>query len=412
MTSRFQHATLPNGLTIVAEVDPSAHTAAAGYFVKTGARDEDPSVMGVSHFLEHMMFKGTHDLSADDVNRAFDDRGAKNNAYTTNEMTCFYAHCLPEHLPTINQLLGRMLRPALRESDFDTEKGVILEEIAMYRDNPFWVLYEESVERYYTGHGLGQRVLGTTRTITDLSRDQMLAYFSSRYSPDNMAVALAGRLDFEAQVARIESLCGGWKPTGATRDPVAPAPARGDFTIREAKVGRSYMIAMAPGPSIRDERRYAAALLAQILGASDNSRLHWSLIETGIAEEAQASFDAHDGAGEYMIYASGDPGRAGEILDHVLTELDRLIESITPDDLERLRNKFTTAATLGGERPHDRMHRLGRLWLSLGEYRPLEQELDRINAVTLDELRAVAEAFPIRPMMIGRLLPAAEPGGD
>ncbi|HRJ50848.1 MAG TPA: pitrilysin family protein, partial [Phycisphaerales bacterium] len=188
MTSRFQHATLPNGLTIVAEVDPSAHTAAAGYFVKTGARDEDPSVMGVSHFLEHMMFKGTHDLSADDVNRAFDDRGAKNNAYTTNEMTCFYAHCLPEHLPTINQLLGRMLRPALRESDFDTEKGVILEEIAMYRDNPFWVLYEESVERYYTGHGLGQRVLGTTRTITDLSRDQMLAYFSSRYSPDNMAV--------------------------------------------------------------------------------------------------------------------------------------------------------------------------------------------------------------------------------
>ncbi|HRJ50836.1 MAG TPA: insulinase family protein, partial [Phycisphaerales bacterium] len=182
--------------------------------------------------------------------------------------------------------------------------------------------------------------------------------------------------------------------------------------IREAKVGRSYMIAMAPGPSIRDERRYAAALLAQILGASDNSRLHWSLIETGIAEEAQASFDAHDGAGEYMIYASGDPGRAGEILDHVLTELDRLIESITPDDLERLRNKFTTAATLGGERPHDRMHRLGRLWLSLGEYRPLEQELDRINAVTLDELRAVAEAFPIRPMMIGRLLPAAEPGGD
>ncbi|MCG3125083.1 MAG: putative zinc protease [Phycisphaerales bacterium] len=407
MAFSFHLARLANGLTVIAEVDPSAHTAAAGFFVKTGARDEDPVVMGVSHFLEHMMFKGTDDLTADDINRAFDDLGAKNNAYTTSEMTCFYGQCLPEHLHRINELLAKMMRPALRDSDFTTEKGVILEEIAMYRDNPFWVLYEEGIQRYYGEHRLGQRVLGTTETIAALSRAQMLDYFQSRYSADNTVVAIAGRMDFDACVRQIEDLCGGWQRTGAGRDLSTPVVQSGDFTLHDEKVSRAYQIAIAPGPSIEDERRYAAALLTQILGATDNSRLHWSIIETGIAEEAQASFDAHDGVGEYIIYASGDPDRAGEIWTCIKRELDGLIDSITPGDLERLRNKFATAATLGGERPHDRMHRLGRLWLHLGEYRPLEKELDRINAVTLDELREVYAMFPLRPTMHGKLMPKA-----
>src|SRR5690606_38952834 len=139
----FQHATLPNGLTVIAEVDPEAHTAAAGFFVKTGARDEASPLMGVSHFLEHMMFKGTDQRSAEELNRQFDLIGARNNAYTTSELTCFYASVLPERLLGAGgavDLLADMMRPALREEDFDTEKKVILEEIAMYEDNPFWVL--------------------------------------------------------------------------------------------------------------------------------------------------------------------------------------------------------------------------------------------------------------------------------
>jgi predicted Zn-dependent peptidase len=406
MAFTFHKHRLANGLTVIAEVDPSSHTAASGFFVKTGARDEDPAIMGVSHFLEHMMFKGTEDLTADDINRSFDDIGAKNNAYTTTEMTCFYAQCLPEHLARVNEMLARMMRPALRPSDFDTEKGVILEEIAMYKDNPFWVLYEEALERYYRPHRLGHRVLGTTETITALRRDQMETYFRERYSPDNTVVALSGRLDFDAALRQIETLCGSWTETGASRNGPAPRGGEDRFTLRDAKVSRAYVIAMCRGPAIDDERRYASALLAQILGASDNSRLHWALIEPGIAEEAQASFDAHDGIGEYVIYASGEPQRADEIWAGVQTQLDGLIDSITADDLERLRNKFLTAATVGGEKPHDRMHRLGRLWLHLGQHRPLEQELDRINAVTLDDLRSVYAAFPIRPTLVGRMLPA------
>jgi predicted Zn-dependent peptidase len=179
-----------------------------------------------------------------------------------------------------------------------------------------------------------------------------------------------------------------------------------DFTLRDEKVTRGYVLAMCDAPAIADERRYAAGILAQILGAPDNSRLHWALIEPGIAEEAQASFDAHDGFGEFFVFASGEPDRLEEIWSIIGRQLATLAGALVQDDIDRLLNKFVTGATIGGERPHDRMHRLGRMWTSLGRYMPLEQELDRLSAVTLNDLRAVHEAFPMTPVTIGRLLPA------
>jgi len=227
MDVTFKQATLANGLKVIAEVDPSSHSAAVGYFVKTGARDEESSVMGVSHFLEHMMFKGTPTRTAEQINQDFDRIGARNNAYTSAEMTCFHASVLPELLlgkGGANEILSDMLRPALRQSDFDTEKNVILEEIAMYEDNPFWVLYERVLEERYAikgqaMHALGHRVLGTKATITELRAEQMRAYFDHRYSADNTVIALAGKLDFDAAVAEIDQLCGKWRKTGAVRVP-------------------------------------------------------------------------------------------------------------------------------------------------------------------------------------------------
>ena len=161
MPVEFKHARLDNGLTIIAEVDPSAHSAAVGYFVRTGARDEPTPQMGVSHFLEHMMFKGTDKRSAERLNQDFDRLGARNNAYTSAELTCFHATVTPDRLTDVNDVLADMMRPALRDDDFTTEKGVILEEIAMYDDNPFWVLYEHAMEKFYGKHPIGHRVLGT-----------------------------------------------------------------------------------------------------------------------------------------------------------------------------------------------------------------------------------------------------------
>ncbi|MBS0196287.1 MAG: insulinase family protein [Planctomycetes bacterium] len=405
MPYQFRQATLPNGLTIIAEIEPSAHSAAAGFFVKSGARDESTEVMGVSHFLEHMMFKGTADMTAAELNQRFDEIGARNNAFTSNEITCFYAHVLPDAIRPCVDLLGRMMRPALNQSDFDTEKGVILEEIAMYKDNPFWVLYEACTEKHFGSHPLSHRVLGTNETITALQRDQMLAYFQSRYSADNTVVALAGRLDFEACVDQIAGLCGSWQSTRVGRDNRKPPTPGGHLDLTDPKITRGYVLAMCDAPPIADTRRYAAALLGQIFGAPDNSRLHWSLLETGLAEEAQASFDPHDGYGDFFVYASGEPERVGEIWETIQKELDGLRDSLTQGDIDRLLNKFVTGTTIGAERPHDRMHRLGRLWAYLGEYTPLEEELDRISRVTLKDLREVHEAFGFQPVTTGRLLP-------
>ncbi|MFO0831842.1 MAG: pitrilysin family protein [Phycisphaerales bacterium] len=402
----FQRHTLDNGLTVLADTDGAAQTSAAGFFVRTGARDEASGVMGVSHFLEHMMFKGTADLDAHELNRRFDAIGARSNAYTSNEMTCFYTHVLPEALPEGLELLGRMMRPALRQSDFDTEKGVILEEIAMYQDNPFWRLYEATVERHFGPHPMGHRVLGTPETVTAMQRGEMQGYFDARYSADNTVVALAGKIDFDRCVAGIERMCGDWPRTRAVRDSTPPVLAGGALEVRSEKVNRAYVLAFMRAPAFEDDRRYAAALLSQVLGLPDNSRLHWSLIEPGIAEEAQASYDPHDGLGEFFVYASGEPGRLEEIWSIMDAQLKGLAGSLTQDDIDRLLPKIVTGTTLGAERPHDRMHRLGRLYTYLHRYWSLEEELEKVSRVTLKDLRDLCESFPMEPVTVGRLLPA------
>ena len=406
MAIQFQHATLPNGLKVIAETDPDAHTAAVGFFVKTGARDEDSATMGVSHYLEHMMFKGTENRTAAEVDEQFDDIGADHNAFTTSEMTAFYAHCLPEHLDRAEEILADILRPALRQEDFDDEKSVILEEIAMYRDYPFWALYEQAIEVYYGPHPLGHRVLGTEQTVGDLDRPQMADYFNERYSADNTTIALAGPLDFDAVVQSLKDRCGHWLRTGTQRKYPANELKPNNFTTKSEKVNRHYLLMACPAPAANDERRYAAAMLAQILGESEGSRLYWALIETGLAEEAQAHFDARDGLGDYIVYCSCSPKDGEEVEKVVRREMDALADSLTEDDLLRVRSKIATGATLAGELPAGRMRRLGHLWTYLGEYRSLEEELERINAVTLDDLRAVHEAFPIQPLVTGRLTPA------
>ena len=405
MPIEFKHATLSNGLQVVAEIDPAAHSAALGFFVKTGARDEDSRVMGVSHFLEHMMFKGTAARSAEEVDQEFDNIGAEHNAFTTSEMTAFHVHTLPEHLDRAEEILSDLMRPALREADFDNEKKVILEEIAMYDDYPFWVLYERVMEQYYGDHPLSHRVLGTNDTITNLKRDQMMEYFVNRYSADNTVAAAAGKIDFIALVQRLSQHCGAWNVSRPSRLHRPPRLTPDKFTMTSESVHRHYMLMVSPGPAQQDDLRYAAAILSNILGAPGGSRLFWALIETGLAEEAQVQHDPRDGIGDYMIYASCSQENAAKVEQVIRDEIDALVDSLKQDDLERVRSKIATSITLHGELPAGRMKRLGRLWTYRGEYRSLESELARLNAVTLKELRHAWEAFPLQPVVVGHLTP-------
>lgn len=405
MPVTFRKTTLDNGLTILAEVDESAHTAAAGFFVRTGARDEARPLMGVSHFLEHMMFKGTERRSSDDVNREFDRLGARANAYTSSEITVFYAATLAENLAPAIDILGDMMRPALRDADFDTEKGVILEEIAMYKDDPVWVLYERLIEEHYGAHGLAHRVLGTPETISPLTSGAMRGYFSERYSADNTAVALAGRVDFDAAVKQIGALCGHWERTRADRQSAAPVVGGGDFRQTDARVARAYRMSVMAAPGWNDPMRYAAFVLAQLLGGSDNSRFHWALIEPGLAEEAEASYDPRDGIGDFRIFVAAEPAALDEVWTVAQREIQTVADASTADDVERIRAKLATGVTLAGERPEGRMQRLGQQWTYLRTYSTLEEELTRYQAVTLADVRAAAaRIFAGRPTT-GTLMP-------
>ena len=285
MAFEFRKATLPNGLTVIAETSGTAHTAAVGFFVKTGARDEPTPLMGVSHFLEHMVFKGTERRSAVDV-------------------------------------IADIMRPALRQADFDEEKGVILEEIAMYDDNPFWRLWEHANDRYFGAHPLGHRVLGTRDSVRAMTRDQMQAYFDERYTAGSTVVCAAGKVDFDALVAQVAAQCGGWRAGTVERKHPAFHPHEERTVVRMKQANRAYLSWMCPAPALADPRRYAASMVTQILGDTEGSRLYWALVETGVAEEAQAQYDGHDGLGEYVTYAACRPEDADRVEEIVRKEMD------------------------------------------------------------------------------------------
>lgn len=405
MPVTFRRAQLPNGLQIVGETDPTAHTASVGFFFRTGARDEATKLMGVSHFLEHMMFKGTAKRNAQQVNNDFDALGASHNAYTSSEMTAYYAHVLPEHLFPVTEVLADILRPALRVEDFNEERGVILEEIAMYEDQPFWVLYERAMELFYGTHPLSHRVLGTKESIQRLERDEMATYFRDRYSADNATLAIAGAVDFDRFVELARSLVGHWEATKPSRAFPTWNVTDREETIALKNTTRHYLLMAMPAPHVNDPWRYESTLLAHLLGDADGSRFHWALIETGLAEEASAQYDGRDGVGEFLVSAVCDPENAAEVESICQRELSAALTGLTDDDLLRARSKIATSVTLAGERPAGRMNRLGTIFAYQGEYCPLEEELARIDAVTIDRLSEYVKRWPLTPRLVARLRP-------
>jgi predicted Zn-dependent peptidase len=405
MSIDFRQQTLPNGLTVIAECDPDAHTSAVGFYVKTGARDESAELMGVSHFLEHMMFKGTARRTADDVNREFDEMGANYNAFTSHEMTVYYAAVLPEFLPRAVDLLGDMLRPALRDDDFGMERNVILEEIGMYEDRPTWRLQDAMVANHFRNHSLGFRVLGTTDTIRTMTAAQMRGYFEQRYSADNITVAAAGRIDFARLLDDVATATQSWRPTRAARTYQTPAHVACEVNMPDDKVTRHYVGLMCTAPSAQDELRYAARVLADIIGDDEGSRLYWSLIDPGLADEADFSFSPADQAGSFVGFASCDPKRAAEVEQRLTAAIDGVAGTIDPDEIVRVKNKLATSATLQGENPRGRMHLLGSQWTYLGRYAPLEEELQRLMAVTPEDMAALLAAHPLSPRTTVRLGP-------
>ncbi len=391
----FQHTVLANGLDIIGEHNPQAQSFAAGYFVKTGSRDEQEDIAGVSHFLEHMMFKGTKLRSAEDINREFDELGANYNAFTSDERTVYYGAVLLERREKLLDLLSDMMRPALRQADFDIEKNVILEEIAMYEDRPGFKVFEEGNKLFYGSHPLGNSVLGSPESIQNLRREQMLAYFNERYAPNNLILTVAGNYDWESVLAQVESLTASWQSHETKRNYPSLQTATGQRELLGENLKRVHVAAYAPGLSAQDPRRYAAAILAHCLGDSSGSRLYWSLVDNGLAESASLSHDSADGVGTFIGYLSTGPKelkQALEIFHNVLQGLDTV--PLRQDEWERAQRKLATSLTLQGETPFGRLMSLGSSYQYNQEYLSVQDVISRIMSASLADAVELLEDKP------------------
>ncbi|MBX7166886.1 MAG: insulinase family protein [Pirellulales bacterium] len=409
----FKRAQLDNGLEVIAECNPNAYTSAVGFFVQTGARDESDQVAGVSHFLEHMVFKGSERRTPDDVNRQFDELGASYNAFTSEESTVYYASFLPEYLERVVDIWSDILRPALRDADFDTEKQVIIEEIRMYEDQPPFGADEKCKAAFFGEHPLGRSVLGTIDSIGQLHADQMREYFRCRYSPRNIVLVAAGRIEFDRLVDLAARHCGHWLAAPAPREVVRAKPLVGFHAICKASATQQYVLQLSDAPAATDADRFAAKLLATVLGDDSGSRMYWELVDPGRADQASLGHYEYEGSGAFMTYLSCEPDLIADNLQRVL-DLFREAESdgITAAELDQAKNKINARVVLASERPRGRLFNLGSNWTHRREYRRVQDDLAAVDAVTLDDLRAVLAKYPLSrntTVTIGPLTTVAAP---
>jgi predicted Zn-dependent peptidase len=403
---RFHQTTLPNGLQVIAELNDRAHSVAAGFFVRTGSRDEGPELGGVSHFLEHMVFKGTARRDALAVSRDLDRVGAKHNAQTSEEDTVYHVTCLPEYLPRAFEVVADILRPSLRSEDFQTEKQVIVEEIRMYLDNPMMVAFEAAKEAHFAPHPLGQSVLGTVETIGALSADQMRDYFGSRYVPANIVLGVAGKTEWET-VLRLANLhCGEWFGGAAGRF-ATPAKGSGKFrALLREEDNQQTIVAVADAPPLESDDRYAAALLAAMLGDHTGSRLYWTLVDPGHADGAEVSYQDFNQAGVFFTFLSCDPDQAQANLGRIARAFRQVqSEGVSEVELTQAKNKVLARAVFRSERPMGRLMPLGFHWAYRHEYVSVERELELYSAVTTADVRRVVDRWPLLPLTMASVGP-------
>ncbi len=398
----FHTHRLPNGLQLIGETIPSSRSVSVGFYVKTGSRDETAPESGVSHFLEHMMFKGTPRRTALDVNRDFDRIGASYNAYTSEEVTAYYAAVLPEYLPSAVDILADILRPSLRDDDFATEKNVILEEIKMYDDQPGSMAWDHAKRIYYGSHRLGNSILGTRESVSALTRDQMHDYFGRRYVTPNTLVAVAGQFDWPAFVAMLESVTKGWPTGSAARTGLAAHTGPGGVhAVTKEGTAQEHVLCLASSVPAESMLRYEATTLAIAIGDDSGSRLHWELVDPGHVESASCGVDTSQGCGLLGTSFSCDPESAGDNLGTVRRVLGEVQKAnITAEELTQAKNKIASRVVRYSERPSGRMRALAGAWLYNDEFSDPDVELARYDAVSLDSLRNYLDHFPIDAMTV------------
>ncbi len=394
---------LSNGLQIVGQPMPDFESVAVSYYVHTGSRDEpDPSIAGVSHFLEHMVFKGTQTLDWQQITLEFNKIGAELNAFTSHEATVYYARVLGEYLERAVELLSDMMYPRLAESDFETEKEVIINEIARSEDQPYNMAYRRMMQTYFGAHPLGHDVLGTRESIRGLRVEQIRDYWQRRYGANNLILSIAGNFAWEHIVQLVEQHCSNWRTAEAGRDVDHYEPVQSIRRIMvDKKLKQQIMIIAMPSIDMQDPDYYAAVLGSSILGDSDGSRLYWNIYQKGLAESASAGIWAMEGTGILLMDANTRPEEAPKVLKLLHGELDSLLEDgVYENELRLAKDKWISSLVLSGESTFSRMRALASDWVTEGRLVSLDEEVERVEKVTTEDVMRALRRFPMRDKQV------------
>jgi predicted Zn-dependent peptidase len=406
-----RRSVLPSGVRILSEQVPGSQSATVGFWVAVGSRDEQPVTYGSTHFLEHLLFKGTATRTALDIAVSFDSVGGEHNAMTAKEYTCYYAKVRDRDLPMAVDVLADMFTSSLLDpGEFEAERGVILEELAMADDDPSDVVSERLFEAVFGDHPLGRPIGGSPQSITAVDREAVLAHYRANYRPQDLVITVAGAVDHADLVSRVEAALtqAGWD-LAVPAAPVERRAAAAGLIDRGAPLAlvtrpieQANLLLGVEGLPAGDPRRSTLVVLNSVLGGGMSSRLFQEVREKrGMAYSVYSFASSYADAGIVGLYAGCSPKNATAVAELMLSEFRRLAtEGISAEELARAQGQLGGASALALEDSDTRMTRLGRSELTFGEFADLDETLRRIGAVTVADVQHLADELSARPLSV------------
>ncbi len=388
-----ERSVLPNGLVVISERMPHFRSASVGIWVRRGSRGEPAERNGISHFIEHMVFKGTERRSCEEIARTMDSVGGMLDAFTSKELVCFNAKVLDEHLPVAFDVISDMiLRPLFGEPEIEREKSVVLEEIKMDQDNPETLVNESFLQHFWEGHPLGRPILGTRETVGNFDRAGLFEWFRRCYAPNEIVISAAGNVEHARLVDLVRAEFGALPPGADGYHPAPPDPRPALVVRRKRSLEQAHVCLGVPAFPVADGRRFATALINNILGAGMSSRLFQNIRERqGLAYAVFSEMTPYHDTGLLSVYAATGSDKIELLVRSVVEEFRRLKDDLVSDEeLRRAKQQLKGSMTLSLESTGSRMGNRARQEIYFGRFYALEDTFASVEAVTSDQLRQVA----------------------
>ena len=387
---------LPNGIRVATETMPHVRSVSAGIWIGTGARRESAAQNGISHFIEHMLFKGTTTRSAEDIARLVDSWGGNLDAYTAKELVSYNCKVLNDHLPVAFEVISDLvLNPLFDPADIEKEKGVILEELKMEVDNPEYLVHETFTRNFWKNHPLGRSILGTKTTIRSFNRDVVDSYYRRIYEPRNIVITAAGRLEHRQIVDLAAQYFGSLQNPAVFEQEAAPKPAAPLILKNKRSLEQVHLCMGVPAYPLAHERRYGSYLLSTILGGGMSSRLFQNIREKhGLAYSVFCELQLFRDTGCLAVYAGTSLSTARQVIEMTMNEFRRMSNENVPDEeLKRAKDHLKGSLALSLESTSSRMSNLARQELFFGRFFSVDEMVESIDRVTSDEVRLIAQDF-------------------